>query len=110
MMYLEGVSIFLGNDNINSTFLEDTFVIVTKDYSEINPYHMRCFTKGAVGHVLCCGISKYSYDSETQFFTKLVENTEWCYVELSGVDLDEAKGYVKVEDLDMISDENYDQI
>jgi len=115
MMNVEEVAIFLGNENIKSTFSEGTSVMVTKDYSEIDPYCMPCFTKGVKiedfkGHVLCCGISSYSYDPETQFFTKLVENIEWCYVELSGVGLDEAEGYVKVENLEMVTDENYDQI
>lgn len=110
MMYLEveGVTMFLGNENIKPTFSEGTPVIVTKDYSEIDPYCMRCFTKGAAGHVLGCGMSSYSYDPETNFFTKLVENTEWCCVELSGVGLDEAEGHVKVEDLYMVSDKDYE--
>lgn len=112
-MDLEGVTMFRDNEKRTPTlyplypFSEGTPVMVTKDYSEIDPYYMQCFTRGAVGIVLSCGMSIYSYDSETQFFTKLVEDTEWCLVDLAGPPFEKAEGFVKVEDLYILTDQDF---
>lgn len=61
------------NPSINSTFLEDTTVLVNKDYTRLDPHWNKYLTKNAVGGIIECGLSKYEYDPETKKYTKLVD-------------------------------------
>lgn len=97
---------FNTNPEIKPTFLEDTLVVLKKDYTEVNGPH---FTENQLCTILKCGVSKY----RSHFFkgrrvsTDLVDNSEYCSVEIDVPREDgyTANGCVKAEDLQIY---NYD--
>ena len=99
------VETFNTNPEINPTFLEDTLVVLKKDYTEA---HDTPFTENELCTILKCGLSKYiNHIFQGRVSTDLVDNTEYCSVEID-VRWEEgytADGCVKAEDLQIY---NYD--
>lgn len=52
------------NPQIKPTFLEDTVIVLTKDYTKLDPLCNRHFKKGVVGYVIACGHSIYAYSDK----------------------------------------------
>lgn len=101
---------FLENPQIKPAFLKDTTVILTKDYSKLDPICEKClefFTNGAVANIRDCGLSVYGYNEETDRYTDLIDENEWCYIELAGATFDESWGYVMAKDLRMLTKKDY---
>lgn len=96
-------TVFLKNPQINPTFLEDTPIMLIQDYTQMDCSEH--FINGAVGNVLDCGLSVYGYDPKTDDLTKLVDGSEWCFIELetSIPDFDNSEGFVRVKDLRPLS-------
>ena len=92
---------FMTNPEINPTFLENTALVLDKDYTQTDPFCSRYLIKNVLGLVSKCGLSKYAYDSETQEFTKLVDGADWCFIEILTpvADFDSSECFVKAEDL-----------
>lgn len=101
------IIVFLTNSQIKPTFLEDTVIVLTKDYTTLDPVCIcnRYFKKGVAGTVIACGHSIYSYSEETQRFSILVDGNEWCLIEVQKPipDFDYSEGWVKAKDLREIS-------
>ena len=55
--------LFLENLQIKPAFLEDTSVILTKDYTNSDPLSHNSFTKCYVGSIQKGGFSIYGYNS-----------------------------------------------
>lgn len=102
---------FMTNPSIVSRFPEETPVVLEKDYTEIDPFCSPYLTKNAVGMTIQCSLSKYTRDPETGEYTLLVDNDEWCLIEIITpvADFDNSEGWVKAKDLfdySNISDED----
>lgn len=89
------------NPSINPTFTEDTFVILDEDYTQLDPVCSRYLTKNAIGRIVQCGYSQYTYDPETGDYTNLVNEDEWCWLELATpvADFENSEGFVKAKNL-----------
>jgi len=74
---------FMTNPQIKPLFLEYTSVILIKDYTQSDPFCSRSLTKGAVGNIIICGLFIYAYDQETNDYTKFVDRTECCFIEVA---------------------------
>ena len=88
---------FFENPRIKSAFLEDTLVILTRDYSKLDPPSLEFFTKGAVANIRHCGLSTYGYNQERNDYTYLGNENEWCYIEVEACE--EYGGHVMAKDL-----------
>lgn len=97
---------FFDNPQIKPVFLEDTSVILTKDYTDLDPFCHNSFTKGSVGSIQRCGLSIYGYSSETSDYTNLLDNNEWCLIELTGPHFEESEGCVMAKDLRLLTEED----
>ena len=102
------ITIFRTNPQLKPTFLEDTVIILTKDYKALDPLCNRYLEKGVPGVVKVCGLSIYAFSEDTKDFSKLVDGDEWCEIEVQSLepDLDYSEGCVKAEDLREVSDED----
>lgn len=89
------------NPQLKPTFLKDTVVTLTKDYTELDPVLNEYLEKGTPGRVVECGLSMYGFNKETQEFSILIDNEEWCALELppTEMDHDNTDGWVKAKDL-----------
>ncbi len=99
------ITVFLTNSQLKPTFPEDTVIILTKDYTTLDPLCNRYLEKGVAGTVNACGHSIYSFSEQTQRFSILVDDSEWCLIEVVPPipDFDYSEGWVKAEDLREIS-------
>ena len=91
------------NPQITPSFLEDTVVSLKKDYTDVCNEN---FKKKACGAVIGCGFCKYQYpftDGEIVSH-KLVDEEEWCYLELllSTADPLNDRGSVRGKDLEIL--------
>jgi len=96
MPILRKAKIYITNPDLNPTFLKDTPVVLNKDYTQL---YSKYFKKYAIATVNICGLSQYGFDPEKRDYTTLVDNGEWCHIELSGVDFMDAEGSVRATDL-----------
>lgn len=90
---------FLENPRIKSAFLKDTVVILTKDYSKLDPPSLEFFTKGAVANIRYSGLSTYGYNQERNDYTDLGNENEWCYIEVVAATFEKCGGHVMAKDL-----------
>lgn len=92
---------FMTNPLISPTFLEDTPIVLNKDYTQLDPFCSRYLTKNVVGTVIKCGLSEYAYDSEADEYSKLVDGKDWCFIEIVTpvADFENSQCWVKAEDL-----------
>lgn len=104
------ITVFLTNPEIKPSFLEDTIVVLTRDYIKVDPLankylEKRRKKKDAVGRVIACGQSRYGFSDETEGFSGLVDNSEWSLVEVGATvpDFNHLEGWVKAEDLRLLS-------
>lgn len=95
------ITSFMTNSLISPTFTENTPIILDKDYAQSDPFCNPYLTKNAIGGIIQCGLSKYTYDPETNSCSNLVDGEEWCFIELSTprVDFDNSQCWVKAKDL-----------
>lgn len=98
--------LFLENPQIKPAFLEDTSVILTKDYTDSDPPSRNSFTKGSVGSIQKGDLSIYGYNSETRDYTILLDSNEWCLIELTGLRFEESEGCVMAKDLRLLTKED----
>ena len=99
MPILSKVKMYITNPDLNPTFLEDTPVVLNKDYTQLDIVCSKYFKKNAIASVNICGLSQYGFDPGKRDSTTLVDNGEWCHIELSGVDFMNAEGWVRAKDL-----------
>ena len=101
MPNLSNITVFLTNYQIKPTFLEDTVVILTKDYSTLDPVYNEDLKKGIAGVITACGLSIYAFNEDTQSFSTLIDGNEWCGIELpfSTPDFNFTEGCVMAKDL-----------
>jgi len=92
---------FMTNPEINPTFLEYTPVILEKDYTQLDPFCSKYLKKNAIGETIKCGLSIYAFDPQTNRCTKLVDEEEWCFIEIATpvADFEESQCWVKAKDL-----------
>jgi len=88
---------FFENPRIKSAFLEDDIVILTREYSKLDPPSLEFFTKGAIANIRYSGLSTYRYNQEKNEYTYLGNEDEWCSIELAANE--EYGGHVRAEDL-----------
>ncbi len=100
--------VFLDNPQIKPTFLKDTSVILTKAYTDLDPFSHDSFTEGSVGSIQRSGLFIYAYDRETSKFSILVDSNEWCLIELTGPHFEESEGCVMAKDLRLFTIEDED--
>ena len=102
------ITVFLTNSQLKPTFSEDTVIILTKDYTRFDPVCNRYLEKGVPGTVMMCGLSIYAFNEDTESFSTLIDDNEWCLIEVepSIPDFDYKEGYVKAKDLREISAED----
>lgn len=91
-------TLFRENPKIKPTFLENAVVTLTKDYTAEDPFCNRELIDGAVGTVIASGLSVYGYDPKTDDYSKLIDGSEWCFIELVS-EIDLSDGYVRAKDL-----------
>ena len=98
-------TVFLKNPEIIPTFLEDTGIVLLRDYTQLDPFCSKYLINGVFGTVLECGLSVYGYDPKTDDYSKLVDKSEWCFIEFITpiADFDNSEGFVKAKDLRRIS-------
>ena len=99
------ITVFLTNSQIKPTFLEDTVIVLTKDYTTLDPVCNRYLEKDVSGTVIACGHSIYAFNEDTQRFSTLIDDDEWCLIEVqpSIPDFDYTEGWVKAKDLREVS-------
>ena len=76
MLNSSDITVFLTNSQITPTFLEDTVIVLTKDYSTLDPVCNRYLKKGVAGNVIACGHSIYTYSDKIRRFSILVDANE----------------------------------
>ena len=106
MLHSTSNIIFLENPQIKPVFLEKTSVILTKDYTDSDPFCHNSFTKGSVGSIQKGSLSIYGYSSETRDYTNLLDNNEWYLIELTGPPFEESEGCVMPKDLRLLTEED----
>lgn len=108
MLNLSDITVFLPNSQITPTFLENTVLVLTKDYSILDPVCNRDLKKGVAGVVTACGFSIYAFNEDTQSFSTLIDGNEWCGIEVqpSIPDFDYTEGCVMAKDLREVSVED----
>lgn len=99
------ITVFMINPQLKSTFFEDTVIILTKDYTTLDPVCNRYLKKDVPGTVIACGHSIYAFNKDTQRFSTLIDDNEWCLIEVqpSISDFDYTEGWVKAKDLREVS-------
>lgn len=101
MSFSTTTTALMTNPELNPTFLEDTPVVLDKDYTQSDPFCSRYLTKNAVGTVVQCGLSEYAYNSEEDGYNKLIDETDWCFIEVATprAYFENSQCWVKAEDL-----------
>lgn len=98
-------TVFLKNPEIIPTFLEGAGIVLLRDYTQLDPFCSKYLINGVFGNVLECRLSVYGYDPKTDDCSKLVDGSEWCFIEVFTPipDFDNSEGFVKAKDLRSIS-------
>jgi len=96
------------NPQIKPTFEENSVVILTKDYSELDPRFNPSLKKDTCVVVEICGLSFYGYNEKTNDFDILVNDEEWCQVDVGPTEynLEDSDECVKAEDLRIALEED----
>ena len=108
MFDLTITNLFLTNPQINPTFAENSIVILTKDYSELDSGFNPSLKKDTPGVIILCGLSLYGYNEQTNDFDLLVDGDEWCQVDVGPTihNLYDSNDWVKGEDLRIALEED----
>ncbi len=92
---------FVTNPSIVSRFPEATIILVNKDYPEITTYSSPYLAKNVIGVTVKCGLSRCTYDPKTYDDTILLDDDEWCLIEIMTpvADFENSECCVKAKDL-----------
>ncbi len=105
MLHSSDITVFFTNSQRKPTFFFDTVIVLTKDYSTLDPVCNRYLKKDVPGIVMGCGLSIYAFNEDTQRFSTLVDGNEWCEIEVqpSIPDFNYTEGWVMAKDLREVS-------
>lgn len=96
-------TLFTNDSQKEPVFEKDTVVILTEDYTKFSGVGpcSKYLTKDAACIIQECAIFSYSFDEKTQDYTKKLNDTKWCYVEIGTpvASYFEEEYYVKAKDL-----------